>query len=429
MPSPASWIVIPVAATLLGLVFQHPPLGQAPAPVLRPKKVTTKLTQGAAARADDNFGRSVAVDGGTLVVGIPEYDVAGMGGNGAIAVYRRIAKTWTQTDLLIASDTDVADVLGENVAISGDVLIGSAANEGLLDPGAVWAGATYVWEELGGVWTETGKLIPSDAIEFHETGFAGDVDGPTRTVVVGARNDCDKGQYAGSAYVFRKLNGTWTQAQELHAADPQPGDAFGYAVAIEGFTLAVSTPYTDDPYESTGTTYVFEDSGSGFVQVAKLKASDLAWRNHFGSSVDLEGDLLVVGSSRADNGIPGSVRGAAYVFRRDGSSWSQVAKLVPGGQNDLDAFGSDVSLRAGLIAVGATGVDQVAQDAGAAYVFAPAGGAWSQVATLLAADGAAGDQFGGSVGLEPPLVLVGAQFHDSPVSNAGAAYVVEYFLP
>ena len=382
-----------------------------------------KLSLGAQARSDDFFGRSVAIDGSTLVVGVPEYDVSSSSGNGAVAVFQESGASWVRTHLLTASDTYTADVLGQNVALSGDVLIASAANVGLLTP-AVWSGATYVWERNGSGWRQAAKLIPSDATEYQVTGQAADVDGPTKTVVCGARFDNDRGDHAGSAYVFRKMGTNWVQAQELFASDARPDDSFGFAVAISGKTIAVGTPYTDDIAESSGAVYFFEDTGAGFAQTAKLVASDAAYRNLFGYSVDIDGDTLVAGASRADNGVPGSARGAAYVFRRLGGIWTEVAKLVGSDTANADELGRDVAVRGSFVLVGAPYADPRGGGSGAAYLFGETStGLWEQIAKLLPDDGSTNDNFGLSVALGGTVAVCGAENHDLPVSNAGAVYV------
>jgi hypothetical protein len=379
-----------------------------------------RVTQGVAARSDDFLGRSVATDGVRIAAGVPEHDLPTVGGAGAIAIFERSRGAsgdgWTRTALLMASDAATADVLGEWIAIDGDLLIASAANVGLLTP-APWTGAAYVFERTAAGWTQRAKLLPANPNEFMEAGLASAIDAETRTAVLPARLDDDVATDAGSVGVFREIGGAWTLVEELHAPDAAPGDAFGFRVAIDGDVLAVATPATDAVAESTGSVYVFERGKRGFEFRAKLMAADAAYRDRFGSSVDVEGETIVVGAVGDDNLPPGGDQGAAYVFRRVAGSWTQEAKLVAADRQPLDAFGTSVAIDGGRVVIGAAGA---ASNQGAVYLFELAGGAWTETAKFTSPTSNANDRLGASVALRGPLLVAGAPEHDFPLANAGA---------
>lgn len=380
-----------------------------------------RIGSGPAARADDFLGRSVATDGTRIAASVPEHDLPTVGGAGAVAIFERAAGVWTRTALVTAGDAATADVLGECIGLDGNLLIASAANVGLLSP-APWTGAAYVFERAPGGWAQRAKLIPANPSEFMEAGLASDIDAETRTAVVGARLDDDVGPDTGSVSVYREIKGVWTLVQELHAPDAMPGDAFGYRVAIDGDVVAVATPATDAIAESTGSVYVFERGAAGFEFRVKLMASDAAYRDRFGFSVDVEGDTIAVGAVGDDNLAPGGDQGAAYVFRRVDGGWTELAKLVAGDRAPLDGLGSSVALDGPRLVVGASGASVGASGTGAAYLFEVVAGAWTEVAKFSATNGGAGDALGGSVALRGGIAVFGAQAHDDPLSNAGAAY-------
>lgn len=396
-----------------------------------------RISQGDAARTDDFLGRSVSTDGTRIAAGVPEHDntsgSATIGGAGAIAIFERVAGMWTRTALLTASDAATADVLGECVALDGELLIASAANVGLLTP-APWTGAAYVFERGPSGWAQRTKLVPPNPSEFMEAGLASAIDAETRTAVVAARLDDDAATDAGSVSVYREIGGSWTHAQELHAPDALPGDAFGYRVAIDGDVLAIATPATDVIAESTGSVYVFErmKRGAGpFVFRAKLMAADAAYRDRFGTSVAVDGSTIVVGAVGDDNLPPGGDQGAAYVFRRTAGSWTQTAKLVAGDRQPLDGLGASVSVLEqtdGTLRV-AVGASSASQGAGAVYVFEGTAEALVEIAKYTATTGAANDGLGASTSLAGSLLVTGAERHDFPVTNAGAVYALSLAAP
>ncbi|MFM7135197.1 MAG: hypothetical protein ACKO0W_12885 [Planctomycetota bacterium] len=378
-----------------------------------------RVGSGPAARADDFLGRSVATDGVRVVAGVPEHDAGAIGGAGAVAVFDRTDGAWTRTALLTASDGATADVLGEWVDLDGGLLIASAANVGLLSP-APWTGAAYIFEREGSAWTQRAKLVPANPSEFMEAGLCAAIDAGTRTAVVAARLDDDIANDVGSVGIYREIGGAWTLEQELHAPDAAPGDAFGFRVAIDGDVLAVATPATDAIAESTGSVYVFERGGRGFVFRTKLMASDAAFRDRFGSSVDVDGDAIAVGAVGDDNLAPGADQGAAYVFRRTAGVWVEEAKLVAGDRAPLDALGASIAIDGDRVLVGAP---SVAGGRGAAYLFERVAGGWVETAKRTSPLANPGDALASAVALRGPLLVAGAQPHDFPLTNAGAVFV------
>jgi hypothetical protein len=213
----------------------------------------------------------------------------------------------------------------------------------------------------------------------------------------------------------------------LAPADAATGDRFGYRVSLDGDRLAVGAPYDDDRGTDSGSVYVFVRSGTTWSQQAKLTAADGAANDHFGFSVSLSGDSLVVGAPRDDT--PYVDAGSVYAFRWDGAAWSQEAKLIAEVNPIGDWFGYSVSLIGNRVAIGAPGEGGMGSDAGAVYVFGrSSGGAWSQQALLYGSNVRAGDQFGSAVALTSYLVsdntlLVGAPYDDFQATDSGAVYV------
>ena len=185
--------------------------------------------------------------------------------------------------------------------------------------------------------------------------------------------------------------------RKLAASDPDADDGFGGAAAIHGDTVLVGSPGDDDAGGQSGAAYVFVRSGTSWSQQAKLTASDAAADDRFGISVSVNGDTAVIGAYGDDDA--GSQSGSAYVFARDaGRTGRQQAKLTASDAAAGDYFGTSVSVNGDTAVVGAYGDDDAGQLLGLGVRVHPRRGTtWSQQAKLTASDAAAGDYFGSSV--------------------------------
>src|SRR2546427_1801066 len=149
------------------------------------------------------------------------------------------------------------------------------------------------------------------------------------TLVVGAdAQDTPGGVDTGAAYVFVRSGTTWSVQQQLVASDAAASDAFGSAVAISGDTIVVGAPLDDTPAGTdAGSAYVFVRSGTTWTEQQKLVASDAAAIDGYGYTVSISGDTAVVGAFTHD--APGGLNsGAAYVYVRSGTTWSEQQRLV-----------------------------------------------------------------------------------------------------
>jgi hypothetical protein len=370
--------------------------------------------------AYDFFGREVAIDGDTVVVGAPQDDDKGTD-SGSAYVFVRTGATWTQQAKLTAPDGAAGDYFGTAVAVDDDTIVVGARHHDDKDTNS---GSAYVFVRTGGTWTQQAKLVPAggdDGDAAHDAfGTAVAVDGDT--IVVGAPQDDDKGTDSGSAYVFVRTGGTWTPQAKLVPADGTAGDRFGYAVAVDGDTLVVGAQWDDDKGTDSGSAYVFTRTGATWTQQAKLLAADGAAYDDFGTAVAIDGDTVVVGAYKDDD--KGADSGSAYVFTRTGGTWAQQSKLVPADGEVYDEFGYAVAINANTIVVGAHKDDDKRDASGSAYVFVRTGGTWTQQAKLTAADGAAGDRFGYAVAIDGDTVVVGASFDDDKGPDSGSVWVL-----
>ena len=158
------------------------------------------------------------------------------------------------------------------------------------------------------------------------------------------------------------------------------------------------------------------------------QSSDIQTSDYFGWSVSIHGDYIIAGARNEDTG--GSNAGSAYIFKRDGTTWSQQAKIQSKHTSNDDNFGSSVSIHGDYAIIAAYLYDEdhpdVASNRGTAYIFKREGTAWSQQIQLQPSDPGAEDYFGGDtqgVDIHGDYAVVGAHLEDTNGSNAGSAYV------
>jgi len=210
-------------------------------------------------------------------------------------------------------------------------------------------------------------------------------------------------------------------------ADGFSDDQFGISVAISSDTAVVGAYHASvGPNMDQGAAYVFKRSGSTWSQQQKLTASDGAAGDGFGVSVAVDGDTLIVGAYAADAGTEpeDADRGAAYVFTRSGNTWTEQQRLLPNDGLGGDLFGFAVAVNADTAFVGAPLNDTAALDAGAAYVFTRSNVTWTQEQKLLASDRAEEDSFGAAIAVEADTAVLASLRDDVSTNiNQGSAYV------
>ncbi len=222
----------------------------------------------------------------------------------------------------------------------------------------------------------------------------------------------------------------YNQIAKLTASDPGADDLFGVSVSVDGNIMAVGSKWDDDNAFNSGAVYVFERMapGSPWTQTAKFVTDLNTAYQVFGHSVSVSGGTIVA-SILNENFFDGDRTGAVYVYDKGALGWSQTAKLKPdSGGEQSDNFGISVSIDGDTIVVGASEEDGNPSQYlayGAAYVFEKGASGWSEAAKLTASDGANNDFFGLSVSIDGPTIAVGAQGNDGADTNTGAACVFE----
>ena len=203
---------------------------------------------------------------------------------------------------------------------------------------------------------------------------------------------------------------------KLLASDGATEDHFGCSVSISGDYAIVGARYADPVGSLSGSAYIFKRDGNTWTEQTKLIAGDAAAVNMFGYSVSISGDYAIVGS-------PQDSYGSAYIFMRQGTDWVQVAKLTANDAAGGDAFGVAVCIDDDYAIIGAFRDDDGASDAGSAYIFKREGTNWVQTAKLTASDPAYNGEFGKSVSISGEYAIVGFYGDDDAGSLSGSAFI------
>ena len=316
------------------------------------------------AGGDTNWGHSVDVSGTTLIAGYTSY----VGNNGGVFILEQKGKKWDLVVQFNTPDPPQRDQYGHAVAIEGDIAVVSAYEQGGKKP------------------------------------VAG---GPL-------------GEGPGKVYVYKREGDKFAEMAQLKGEGIQNNDRFGYAVDISGNILIAGTPFHD---EEKGAVYIYTLDGNKWQEQAKLQADDAGVKNRFGWDCAISENTIVVGAPLA--AAPARLSGAAYVFKRQGDAWVQVAKVTPDDGDGGDSFGISVDVSKSRIIVGANKDENEVKKrgSGSAYIFQGVGGVYTQEAKLTADEPQEGAGFGLTVAIDVNRALVGAPSTDTKRGDdSGAAY-------
>ena len=380
-----------------------------------------------------SFGNSVAIDGNTVVIGEEAYN--SYGGRAYVFEYDAQTHTYTQVAILSSSSTKADDYFGRSVAVSGDtVVIGAVYND---DNGSN-SGTVYIYEKPPTGWEDTtqenARLNPSTV--GHAFGESVAISGDT--IVIGAESEGEVQGETGVAYIYEKPAGGWRDSDRetamLKASDAGSGDYFGRSVAISGDTVIIGAFKEDNINTDSGAAYIYEKPINGWVdsnqERAKLKASDADKYDKFGYSVAISGDTVVIGA-RFDDEI-NEDSGAAYIYEKPIDGWAdstqEDAKLKASDADKYDYFGKSVAISGDTVVVGANGDDEIESSSGAVYVYKKPQIGWRdsafEDAKLKASDIKAvtgAGTLGKCVAISGDTLVAGAS--DNGGSLEGAAYI------
>ncbi len=306
---------------------------------------------------------------------------------------------------------------GRSADISGTTLIaGHGSKLGNNDDGV------YIMEQKGREWQVLNHFPSPNPDQADRFGHAVTLEG--NLAVIGAPEQGGSplviADGLGEVYVYRRGGeGHFSLMETIKATDLQHRDQFGYSVDISGTTLVVGAPFHN---QEQGAVYVFVLEGTEWKQQAKLQADDAGVKNRFGWDCAISDDTIVVGAPLA--AAPKRLSGTAYVFKRKGDVWAQVAKLIPHDGDGGDSLGVSVDVSQNRVIVGANRDNNSGRRlSGSAYIFTEVDGTYTREAKLTADKIQEGAGFGFTVAIDVNRALVGAPSVDTKVGDdSGAVY-------
>jgi len=353
----------------------------------------------------DKFGTSVGISGDRAVVGAPEFD----SNKGAVYLYKRVGNDWQQVQRITGENA--GDRFGESVGISGTTIVVGAIHYGSNDKGAA-----YVYTESCSptcTWTQQGSRL-EDTADYAGDDLASDYFGKSVAIdgdriIVGAYFDSTSASHffvSGSATIFSRSGTTWSVAEKL--AGPGAGSAtptqFGWSVDIAGDQAIVGgNNYSpSSPTElGFGLAFIFELSAGDWIKTKEFVGS--ASNSALGHSVAIDSDTAVVGA-------PGNVQ-TAYTSSKtcSGGSWCSLAALSPSGGNEI---GTSVDIDGDMIVVGV----HITNARGEVLVFRKISGTWTHKGTMATAQTTSLDFLGSDVGVDGNRIIAGANVDNGSAS-------------
>lgn len=391
---------------------------------------------GSTGAPQDDIGQSVAIsaDGNTAIVGMPGHDTQVANALGRAIVYVRTGATWTEQQILLASDGGGADAFGFSVDISANgtvAVIGAFGWENNDDGDG--RGAAYVFRRTGGAWVQEKILTAADGTKFDKFGTAVAISGEGNHILVGATGeDSPTATVLGNGAVYAYTYGggtTWTETAKIRPFADYQNDAFhlfgaSIALSFNGTTAVIGAPGADPIFMDEGTAYVYTRAGNAWTKIATLTDIESDSGAAFGSSVatDNNGSVVMVGAPYADGAAEDS--GVVVTYNLFAGNYLFNQRITGPGTHSAH-FGASVTLNGndGRVAViGAPGDNASGIFSGAGYVYLRGNNqAWGQYAKLVPNDSAAGDNFGMSLDISADRLTV---LGGSPNNlNKGAAYV------
>lgn len=389
--------------------------------------------------AKSNFGTSVAINDNYAMIGNnTEKDGLNLA-NGVAYVHNISANTTVKINAIDRSDlVATASQFGNSIALNNDQLIIGAWNDGTDENGKNYidrAGAAYIFKLDNNSWNHQQKIVAIDSLLNNYFGYAVATSGNYAIVgtpqEAGDVNNKNPLSNAGKAYIFkRSSNGDWALQQAIVASDRAEEANFGWSVAIKGDYAIIGAykaniAYGEDGGTAAGAAYMFKLNGTTWSQQEKLVASDPKAMDYFGSAVSLTENHAVVGAYNKNEDFGGI--GAAYVFANNGTNWSIQQKIKSSERGSNFNFGYSIAIDGKNIVVGMpkhreSSNAPIQHGSALVFTFNESNNTWEEAAKLSLTNKVASDWFGWSVAIKGDYIVVGSHQRD-PLNLAGTATV------
>ena len=347
-----------------------------------------------------------------------------------LEIQRTSADAFVQRNILEAGNPQFRALFGFSIAVAGNVAAISAPEASVANKGA--AGSVYLFRYIDGNWVQTQQLNEPTPKTGNRFGYSVAMDGGTLAISAfgydGAQRD------SGRVYLYESdSGGNWTLKTSFPSPKPRRSERFGYNVALSDGNMAVATLRGRDGSKSGGDVYLYQRQKGKWkaVQTIDIPGSS----DRFGRTIVMDGDLLAIGSFGDDDECrryldddPGKVT----VYRRDGDSWEEEDELQADNGGGSDRFGFSMALSGGTLVVSAICEDAKSRpksndgtQVGAVYVFTADDGEWRQRAYLKEPELNDHNLFGFRVALDGNLLAISSPLNDAEGEDSGIAYLYQ----
>lgn len=361
------------------------------------------------------FGTATDIWGDYAISGSPRYNIAA----GSAYIYAKDATGhWGHHQTLAAFDSKSMAEFGGGVKIGDDFVVVAS---GRADIGTVIrAGALYIYDKNGTSWDFSTKIVASDFSDDAKLGMnhtSLDVEG--ETIIAGAPGE---NVWAGSVYIFERIGGVWTEIQKIVNPNSPSMDSFGIGVAISGNILVIGA---NEANGLRGRAFIYvKDSAGQWILEQQINASDGAPEDYFGTSVSIDGETIAVGAFGHDD-----VKGATYVFKKNSSGlWEEVQILTASVRMNDAHFGFQCEIKDNRLVIGAPHA-WAATEGEVFLFQENTVGVWEQTQRIQSNDIKSEDFFGWSVAMHDDQIIAGAPWESTdangndPMGQSGSAYI------
>ncbi len=362
---------------------------------------------------NQRFGNAVSLSGNRAAVGASKDNLNGPS-SGSVYIFEFMNNQWVQTQKITGDDTTGNDEFGAAVSLYEDRLLVGARNKTV--NGVSFAGAAYLFEYINGSWEQIERFSDANSSGTAQLGYAVSLFG--NQALVGA-----PGFGAGEALVFTldEKDNSWFQSNTLSASSQGFGDQFGHSVSLyQGRALIGANRFESN---NIGAAFYFGSVSNNNDQ-HQITSSDGMSSDNFGYAVSLYENRALIGAPE-DSGNNGNDSGSAYIFEYDSLNelWVESEKLTADDGAANDEFGYAVSLNGDRVLIGAWGDDDNGTNSGSAYFFDFDGSFWNQSSKLTPSMATSSEEYARAVFLTNDWAIVGVPNDSEAGTLEGAVYV------
>jgi hypothetical protein len=312
----------------------------------------------------------------------------------------------------LASDGQAGSQFGALVGVAGENVIVGAPGD---NAKGTKSGAAYYYNFYRNNWVERQKIVPMDGDSYDRFGVSLQLEGSK--LAIGAVGDDDNGSDSGSAYIFNFDGTNWTEQQKLTASDGHNFNHFGISLGLSEDRVLIGSLLVLETYSCCGDAYIFNFDGTSWFEHSKITPASGSEDGLLSVKAAIDGNYSIVSDYFSN---------IAYVYYFDGSSWVEHQIITASDGDEYRRFGGAVVINGTNMIIGASGDDDNGTNSGAVYVYTFDGSYWVEQQKLIASDGQTDARFGYSVDVDDNYLVVGAYSDYGNSNESGSAYVYRY---